>query len=603
MEIQELKDLITKYDTAYRGGQPLVPDSVYDAHVDELITLIGEDDEFFTSSIKEELEDSERREKLPVQMASMNKAKTLAEVKNWFRLKKIPEDSLLIIMPKYDAISLLKDERASKAWTRGSKENLGLKCETHILAMKDKTVPDVDYTWGEAIISRANYLTIAENFDGDSPRNAAAGVFRRDYISDELQVVDFIKYGCQGGNFKTKMEQLDYLNQHQNIQVQYYHSLIQQLTEDSLKSIFDEFSREYEIDGLILELNDMSLWDQLGRERNGNPKYAIAYKGAFEEVKETKCTEIVWQTSKEGNLIPVAILEPVKLDNAWVSRVTLNNATFMKEMGMGAGAIVKVKRSGMVIPLITEVLTKMDFVHPNIECKWEGVHLKTLYETPEQQIKKLLSFFQILEVENLNEKTVELIYNSGYTTISSILAMAQTDLEELEGFGKRKAEIVYNAMHSKLKDIPLCKLQHATNIFKGLGSKKLALLEHFETKPSLLDVVAIEGFSDISAQNYLDGYDTFFEFVKDLPLTFKKREEKAIIDGKLMNQSFVFTGFRSEELEGKIIALGGKIGSGISKNVQYLIVKDLSSLSSKTQKAKDLGITILDVQGLENLLT
>lgn len=603
--VEELKQLLTTYDTSYRKGESLVPDSVYDVLVEELISLTSEDDEFFKSSIKEDLK-SDRREALPkeVVMASMNKAKTLPEVQNWMRLKGISQYAELIISPKYDGCSLLKEEKSLKAWTRGS-NNLGLKSEAQLKYMNDVTL-DCKYTFGEVIISRENFQTIRDNFNGDSPRNAVAGIFNRLVVGEDLKAVDFIRYGVvdKDKTFEFKKDMFDYLNKTQKVKVPYEICTIGMLSEYYLKELFVEYSKTYEIDGLIIELNDVSLWDDLGRERNGNPKWAIAYKGSFEEVKETVCIDIEYNISKDGNIIPVAILEPVKLDGAMVSRVTLNNCSFMKELGLGISSILKVKRSGGVIPLITEVITKQPFVYPDIDCEWSGVHLKTSVVSDAQKKKQLFSFFKILGVENVSDKTFDLFYDSGFKTVKQVLEMTKEDLNSLDRFGDKKVEIVYDAIHSKItaRPLPLSSLMHASGCFILLGSKKLLLVEHFESTPTFDELLNVDGFSDISANNYLNGLPLFHEFIKDLPIkytkTIKPKAESTELDGK----QFVFTGFRDKEAELLIIKKGGLIGSGVTGKTSYLVMKEKGTNSAKELKAIDLGVTILDQEDLINLL-
>jgi NAD-dependent DNA ligase len=176
-------------------------------------------------------------------------------------------------------------------------------------------------------------------------------------------------------------------------------------------------------------------------------------------------------------------------------------------------------------------------------------------------------------------------------------------MERLEGFGKRKAEIVYNAIQSKIKDVQLSKLQHASNLYKGLGSKKLALLEQFgyEDKPNIEDILKIQGFSNISAISYLEAFDKFKIFIKDLPLTINKKEIVKYSDS-LEGKSFCFTGVRRQDLETIIEENGGKVASGVSRNLTYLICKDKNSGSSKLVKAEKLGVILFDIEELEKFL-
>ena len=175
-------------------------------------------------------------------------------------------------------------------------------------------------------------------------------------------------------------------------------------------------------------------------------------------------------------------------------------------------------------------------------------------------------------------------------------------MNELEGFGKRKSLIVFNSIQSKMKDVTLSKLQHATGLFKGLGSKKLLLLEHFEEKPTINQIIEIEGFAETSAKSYLDGWDKFYQFVEDLPVTWKRTEKVESVSDDLNGKVFVFTGVRRKDLNEVIESRGGKIGSSVSKTTTHLVMNSKGSGSSKEKKAIELGCEILTVEELENIL-
>ena len=115
---------------------------------------------------------------------------------------------------------------------------------------------------------------------------------------------------------------------------------------------------------------------------------------------------------------------------------------------------------------------------PNIEWNENGIELVTMYETDDQKFKQLVSFFEILEAESFGEGVIKQLWDAGYKTVKDILDIKVSDLEKIDRFGKRKSTIVYNSIQKCTKDVKLSKLQHATGIFKGLGSKKLALLDY-----------------------------------------------------------------------------------------------------------------------------
>jgi DNA ligase (NAD+) len=139
-------------------------------------------------------------------------------------------------------------------------------------------------------------------------------------------------------------------------------------------------------------------------------------------------------------------------------------------------------------------------------------------------------------------------------------------------------------------------------VFPGLGSKKLALLEHFDGKPTIDQVMEIEGFAEISARTFVDNYDIFRTFVEGLPVTIEQKVEVVLAGTDLVGKTFVFTGVRRKDLEEVIVSRGGVIGGSVSKNTTYLVMKEKGSGSSKETKAISLGVVILTVEELEDLL-
>jgi len=603
--IQELVGLIKEANNQYRLGTPIMSDFEYDNLISEL-SLIDPDNEIL-NEVGIVVSD-ERKSRLPIIMASLNKEKSIDDVIKWARLKSIGIEELVILTPKYDGLSLCVDETTQNCWTRGD-GTFGQKSDEHykLVQNKLKNNQNFKYTYGEIIMKKETFLQKYSN-DFANPRNLVAGLMNSKTIQNSLSDCFYIKYGAETNKiFQTKKEILEELNRNQKVQVPFIVTKISDLNEEIILSLFKEWSREFEIDGIIIEINSLERQLEIGRdESTNNPKFAIAFKSqSFEQTTETEIIQIDWNVSKNGLLKPIARLKPVKLDGVTISNVTCNNARFVKDLGLGTGAIVRIVRSGMVIPKIIDVIKSVPFQMPNVpNIDWNenGVELMTLTETDEQRFKQTVSFFEILEVDNVGEGVVKQLWEAGYDSVKSILELTPDKLSKLEGFGKRKAMIVYNSIQSKIKDVQLSKLQHATGFFKGLGSKKLALLEHFETKPTLDEVISIEGFAQTSAESYLESYDKFFTFVKELPVTIAKKVEPVKVSNDLDGMTFVFTGVRRADLEEVIESRGGKIGSGVSKNTTHLVMKSVGSGSSKEKKAIELGVKIMTVTDLENLL-
>jgi NAD-dependent DNA ligase len=557
-------------------------------------------------------------------MASMNKIKSMEDIDNWTRLKGINQNELVIMTPKFDGLSLCVNEQSKESWTRGDGE-FGQKSDEHYKLIKNHLYNDgvstssfinnftfpFSYTYGEVMIPKQVFID-KFSLDFANPRNLVAGLLNSKTVSDSLKDCQYIKYGGipnKNIKFNTKKELLDELNIGQEKKVNYHVCKISELTEDLLISLFHKWSVDFEIDGIIIEINDLTLQDKLGRETSSNnPVWARAFKHpSFEQSAETDVIGISWNISKQGLLKPILHITPVKLDGVTVSNVTGNNARFVKDLGLGVGAKVVVKRSGMVIPIIADVITPVDFIQPTIEgveIDWNEacIELITLTETDDQKLKKIVAFFEILESDNVSEGVITQLWDAGYKSIKDILNLKKVDLEKIDRFGKRKAQIVFDSVQKSVSNVQLSKLQHATGIFKGLGSKKLVLLEGFTTKPTIDQVMSIEGFAEVSAKSYIDSYDIFFDFIKDLPVTIVEKVEAAKVGTDLDGKSFVFTGVRRADLESVIESRGGKIGSGVSKNTSYLVMKAVGSGSSKEKKAIELGVEVITVEQLETLL-
>jgi NAD-dependent DNA ligase len=621
--IDQLKNRIKEANEAYRIGKPVMSDVEYDILLEELAN-ISPDDELL-SKVGHEILDETRKSRLPIPMASMNKIKTIEEIKDWQRLKLIPNTVEIICTPKYDGLSLCKDElNNGDAITRGDGV-YGQKSNEHYKLIGNKLYDVVEneldpfgpiefaYSYGEVIMPKQVFLD-KYSVDFANPRNLVAGLINSKTISESLKDCNFIKYGAVPSpsfrnHFTSKQQILDTLNDNQKVKVPYHICGILDLSEELLISLFKEWSEDYEIDGIILEVNNLTTQESLGRETSsGNPVWARAFKHeSFEQKEESEVIGISWNISKQGLLKPIIHINPIRLDGVTVSNVTGNNGRFVKDMGIGVGAKVVVKRSGMVIPKIIDVVQTVDFVEPTIEgveIGWNeaGIELITLTETEDQKLKKIVAFFEILEADNVGEGVVTQLWDAGYKTIKDVLNITIDQLESIDRFGKRKAKIVYDSIKKSITGVQLSKIQHASGVFSGLGSKKLALLEHFDVKPTIDQVMEIEGFAEISARNFVENYDIFRTFMEGLPVTIEEKVEVVLAGTDLVGKQFVFTGVRRKDLEEVIVSRGGVIGGSVSKNTTHLVMKAKGSGSSKETKAISLGVTILTVEELEDLL-
>ena len=605
---EELIKKIKEANAAYRNGNPIISDSEYDTLLEELFD-IDPNNEIF-SNIGLEVEDSSRKRKLPILMASMDKLKSLEAINKWATRKGVSKETIVILEPKFDGLSLCVDENVETAITRGD-GFYGSCCDDHFKLIGNHYNGDklFDITYGEIMITKEayneKYADIYEN-----PRSTVASMINSGDASETLRDINYIKYGgISKHEFKYKHDILDVLNNGQEIKVPYILIPLKDLTEDILIDCFKKWNVNYELDGVIVEIDNIEIQKELGLEKNGNPAFARAFKStAFEEQIETTIESIQYTISKQGLLKPVAHIVPTRVSGVTIKHATLHNARYAYENNIGNGSTIIITRSGNVIPYVTKVIHGTGFEMPIIEgvnIGWNpnGVELICLNETDAQKIKEIISFFAIIECDGIGEGTIKLLYSKGYKTIKDILSMSVADFERVDGFAETKAKNVYNSIQSKIKGIDIAKLMHSSNIFKNLGSKKLALLEHFTHKPSIDEVVKLDGFDVTLAQNFIDGYDKFQDFMKLHPMiTVKSTEKKVATSNELDGISFCFTGVRRSDLEAIIESKNGKTLSGVSKNLTYLVCKDKNANSSKLIKAQELGVILLSIEDLENML-
>ena len=613
---EQLKDILSEANKAYRltGNDSGLSDAEYDY----LLDLV--EDDSFKNKVGVEVE--RNKIDLAVPMGSLNKIKSNSEIKAWCDSKKIPSSTEICITPKFDGLSLLVEfENGSykSAATRGDGVT-GQDVTEHFryttLGKIQMPATFTGFLIGETIMREQVFADkYAKKFK--NPRNMVAGLLSRKQISKELEDVNFIAFSVRNIDFERKSDELSFCNEHVNRHFHYQLRIltkeIGQLTDEWLKQIF-ETEKEFQCDGLVVEVNEVAFQETLGRETNSlNPAYARAWKPESDDARPSKVMGITWQVSKSGNQKPVVQIEPVELGGVTISNVTGINAKFVKENGIAPGAIVSVIRSGDVIPKIINVLLSVEGnVLPDAcsscggSLQWNE-NLVELYcdnrNCAEKKISENTDFFKLMGIDEVGEGIVKQFFEAGYRDVADILKMSVDQMLALEGFKEKKAEKVHSSIHAGLKDVPLHKIQHASNLFKGLGSRKLeplAKYDSIEKCPTFDEVVAVEGYSDITANAYLEGFPKFWEWLEGLPLTVAAYVKPA--EGVYTGKAFVFTGFRSPEMEEKIVSLGGKMTSSVSKNTFALVMKKKGSGSSKEKKAQSLGVEIYEKEELENIL-
>ena len=546
------------------------------------------------------------RVKLPYWLGSIDKIKMEEKNKldNWIKKNSSEE---YIIENKLDGISclLIYDTNKSRLYTRGD-GIIGADI-THLLKYI-KNIPvikDKISVRGELII-KEDIFKKKYSTDNSNPRNMVSGLVNAKSLGKGIEDVEFIAYEIildEENQFKPS-KQIEILKEYGFLTVNNLIISGNYLDMCNLKEILIENKvvSKYEIDGIIIQPNKKYI-----RNIKDNPKYAFAFKMTFSDnLIEAEVEAVEWNISKHKLLKPRIRIKPVNLNGVTITYASGSNAKNIVDKCIGKGAIVELTRSGDVIPFILSVIKPAKNPDmPDISYKWNENNVDIIVEEDEKNIsdiKLISSFFSGMNIKNISDATVEKIYNQGYTSLISIFRASKEDFEEIDGFQKKLAEKIYNNIHNGLQNTTAELLLGSSCIFgEGIGKRKLKIL--FDNFPDILEcdldtkdikkrIIEIEGYSEKTADKIIHRLDDARKLIKDIK-PFISYKNEIIVSDKLNEMTVLFSGFRNDELEKKIINNGGKIITGVSKNLKILIVKDKTSSSTKIEKAKKMNIEIL----------
>lgn len=403
-----------------------------------------------------------------------------------------------------------------------------------------------------------------------------------------------------------------------------------------LAMLFEKWSADYEIDGLVIEVDDWAERDRLGFETNSlNPKYARAYKVGFEEQKSTTVVKIIQQVGKGGNYTPVIEIEPIILCGNDITRTNGDNERFLMYYGIGVGSEVTMKKSGNVIPRLTKVgnvdiipfkdfnkligkptdknyltpqafqerfgITEDNYAFPNIDYLWDDnrVNIKVPVGSGNttQKIRKIQFFFSHLDILNVGESLITTLFENGYDTVHKILLATDEQLLSLPNFGKKKLDNFKSEISKKLGRASLEAIMQSSGLFDKVGESKLKLLQltpeedfRYYDHARMLE---LNGMGNVTARTITDNLPEFWEFYDNI------KHRIPVIDkssGSMSGQIICFTGFRDKLLVEQIIENGGEYKESISKAITVLVHEDSATDTTKVKKAikdgaKTIGVT------------
>ena len=594
----------------YEGGSCDLEDFQYDM----LKETLQRRDPNYTPPVGSKIREGVNRVSLPFWLGSMDKIKPedTRELERWLSREKNKE---YIIEDKLDGVSclLVVKNKKLKLYTRGDGI---IGADISYLAQYFGTVPkniqeDIAVR-GELIMKKAVF-TERYSEEYANARNMVAGRLGGKKIREGMSDIDFVAY---------EIVELDICIDPFS-QTQYLQSLgfktvncdiVTSITPEILSSmllVFREKS-EYEIDGIIVQPN-------VYKERNtsGNPCYAFAFKMRLEENSAVvEVLDVEWSISKWGVLKPRISLVPVCLGGVTISYSSGFNAKYIHSNNIGAGAVVRITRSGDVIPYITDVISRAEQpAMPDVSYVWNETGIDILAEEHSNvpEVKRIAGFFSGLGIKHVSEATVNKMYSHGLITLADILSASKEDLALIEGFGVRLAERTHDNIHNGLQNVELSLILGASGVFGfGFGIKKikslltsipdiLVIYKNYTIDEMLDKVMVVEGYSKKSARKIVDNLERANVFVENLsPYITFKRSDPISTTGMFDSMKFCLSGFRSAELEKNIINRGGRIVTSVSSNTSVVIVKVLDSKpSGKVNKALNLGKDVMTKEDFE----
>lgn len=608
VEKAKLSDItkLIKYanDSYYNTDKQLMSDEEYDLLKDELMKR--KPDHKLLKDIGSKVH-SKKKVELPYHMGSMDKIKPGKQlVEKWIKKYKGP----YVVSDKLDGTSGLLVLPDKKLYTRGNGK-VGTDISSLIPFING--IPNTKKKLvirGELIISKANFKKFSKQYTNS--RAMVNGLINKKCaVPEELKYIDFVAYELVSPHKKIS-DQFKLLSKFETV----YNKKVNEISEESLSNLLKtrKNTSKYDIDGIII-VNDQ----KHSRNTDGNPKYAFAYKDILEEqIATTKVIKVEWNVSKDGRMKPRVFVEATKIGGITIKHVTGHNAKYIKESGIGKGAVIKLIRSGDVIPYILEVIKKVKPEYPKIDYVWSDSGIEILINkmnTSDQTkydmlVKNMTFFVKKMKIKYVDESIIKKFIKIGINSIPKLLKACSDDFLKVENFKERMATKVYNNIRSSLKNVKLSLLMAASNIFgSGLGEKKIALITKAypnilaDRSKKLIDkIIDIDGFSTKTATEFVKGLPEFKKFLKSLPKMSFAKTKKITKHKHFYGKTFVFTGFRNKEWEQLIELGGGKVSGTVSGNTDVLVVKDKSETSSKIKKAKELNIKIIDVKQFEKLI-
>ncbi len=637
-KITRMKELINILNKAselyYQKNTIMMTDYEYDHLYDELVELEKETNMTLSNSptinVEPEISSSLKQVEHPSPMLSLAKTKKVSELENFLG------DKEGLLSWKLDGLTIVltyEDGKLISGVTRGT----GIIGELVTENVKQfKNVPlTIPYKGrlvlrGEAIIKYSDFNRMNEELgDGSSqyknPRNLCSGSVRQlDSSITAKRCVNCIIFALieSSTNISNlKSECFDWLKNQGFEVVEHY-----KVTKNTVKEqvlMFKEKVKEYDIpsDGLVITYDDIAYGNSLGTTAKF-PKHSLAFKWKDETVATT-LRKVDWLVSRTGLINPVAVFDPVELEGTIVSRASVHNVSILEGLKLGIGDTIMVYKANMIIPQIASNSTQSGNLEIPDRCPVCGSKasiisnsdVKYLYcmnDFCKAKLIKRLSLFVSRNAMNidgisdmiLNKLITEKIVNN-YKDLYH-LDRYKDKIIAFDGFGEKSYNNMINSIE-KSRHVKLANFIYALGIPDIGFSRAKLICNHFNNDFNKISNLTYEelsnipGVGDVIAKEWIDTFSNpdFIEELKELKEEIDIPKASTNSNKDLDGLTFVITGslnkFTNRDTMIEFIEEhGGKVVTSISSKVNYLINNDITSTSTKNNKAKELGINIID---------
>lgn len=633
--MKELVEIILIHNkNYYELDNPTISDKEYDKLYDELVDLEKELGMVLPNSptqrVGGDVLDKFVKKQHEVRLYSMGKVRSFEDLKSFFDdMKKYVKNPSYAVEYKFDGLTIVVEYQNGKfisATTRGNGE-VGEDVTEQVKTIK--SVPlEIPFknkliVQGEGMMTNSSFRrynkTASEPLK--NPRNGVAGAIRNlDPKETAKRGLDYFCYAvlfAEGEKFETQEDMHKFIARNGFKTGDYFEIVSCEQEAEKLINDIDKIKNELDvmIDGVVIKLNQIAPREEIGYT-NKFPKWARAYKFEAQEIS-TLLEDVVWQVGRSGKVSPIAILQPVELAGATISRATLNNIEDIRKKNVYLNSRVFIRRSNEVIPEVLGLAEKYEnsvkIEEPTLcpccgtvlEKKGPLVFCRNHNGCKEQIVAGLTHFVsrEAFNIEGLSEKTISQFYDDlGVRHYSDLYHLKKDDLVSLEKFKDKKAQNVLDAIE-KSKKIDFSRFLFGLGISEvGIKTAK-DLSKHFPTLEKLAnatfeEVLKVEDVGEVIAQNVVDYFkneDNLYEIERLLSVGVETTSRNKNISNKLDGLVFVLTGtlknYSRADMTNLIEENGGKTSSSVSKNTSYVIAGE--DAGSKLEKAKNLGVEVL----------